>query len=167
MTGKFFVTDAETDGLYGRVLSVAAKVIDGENTINHFYGAVKVNKDELESEWVIENVYPYLKNAEVFFETEQALLEAFWQFYREYCKEYTVLAQVPYPVEMGLFYKCIMADKKERERFSPFPLLDLESMLVAKGYGMLDDVIIKTKRISHDAMNDVDNIIDIVREVLI
>lgn len=168
MTGKFFVTDAETDGLYGRVLSIAAKVIDGKRIVAHFYGAVEVRVEEIESEWVKENVYPYLKNAEVFYESEKELLEAFWQFYTIYHKDYVVLSQVPYPVETGLFYKCIMADKAEREPISPFPLLDLESMLAAKGFGILSDTesILKTKRISHDAMNDVDNIIEILGEVL-
>lgn len=168
MTGKFFVTDAETDGIYGKVLSIAVKVIDGKRIIDHFYGAVKVDLESIETQWVLENVFPYLCNAENFYECEKDLLNAFWQFYMKYCDEYLVLCDVPYPVETGLFSKCVMANKAEREKFSPFPLLDLESMLITKGFDARCDraSLICAERIKHDAMNDVDNIIDILEKCI-
>ena len=162
---NLFVMDAETDGIYGNVLSIAVKVIYSFSEIDRFYGAVKIKKEEIATEWVKENVFDTLKNAEIFFNTENELLEAFWEFYSKYYKEYDVIADVAYPVETGIFRKCIEKDKESREKLSPFPIYDLESFLVAKGYDKLADreKLAKTDLKRHDAMNDVDITIRILR----
>ena len=162
---KLFVMDAETDGIYGNVLSIAVKVIDSFSEIGWFYGAVKIKKEEIISEWVRENVFDTLQNAELFFDTEEELLEAFWSFYSEYYGEYDVICDVPYPVETGIFRRCIEKDKASREKQSPFPIYDLESFLVAKGYDKLTvrEKLAKTDLKRHDAMNDVDITIKILR----
>lgn len=66
---KLFIVDAETDGLYGKFLSVAALSTDEDgNFDDYFYGAV--SDPTVTSDWVKENVVPHLKNAERFYTTE-------------------------------------------------------------------------------------------------
>ena len=168
MNNKWFVLDAETDGIYGKVLSVAAKVINSFKEEDYFYASLNIEKEDLSSEWVEDNVYDTLKNAEIMYDTEEELLEAFWAFYLKYHGDYEVLTDVPYPVETGVFGKCIAKDRENREKYSPSPIYDLESMLVSNGYDKLAarNEIVKTDLKAHDAMNDVDITIKILEEVI-
>ena len=62
---KFFV-DAESDGLYGAFLSIAAMVTDDAGAeLDRFYASVNISCEQIHSEWVKENVYPEIqrKNA--------------------------------------------------------------------------------------------------------
>lgn len=128
--------DAETDGLYGPVLSIGAVVLDtDEKECASFYEKQKINPDEIIEPWVKENVLPLLGEAPEH-ETEEELLEAFWQFYLKYADCY-VIADVPYPVEASLFSKCVLRDEPNRKWKAPFPLMDLSSMLHAKGMDSL------------------------------
>jgi len=158
MNNKFLVVDAETDGLYGSVLSIAAAAVSGFRIKDRFYGAVRVEREEIKSEWVRENVFDHLKNAQTFYDDEESLLRAFWEFYLRYCDEYAVAADVPYPVEAGLFMKCTAFDEEGREAHSPFPIYDIESMLAARGHEKLTDrkKLVDTDIELHDAMNDVE-----------
>ena len=167
MNNKLFVFDCEADGIYGNILSIAAKAVDSGEEISSFYGAVKITLDEIKTEWVRENVYEHLKNAEKQYETEDELLEAFWEFYASYAGEYEVVTDVPYPVETGVFGKCVSKDLENRQKYSPYPVYDLESMLAAKGRDKLEDreLLSGLKAARHDAMNDVDMIIKILENL--
>ncbi|MBR5597144.1 MAG: hypothetical protein IKW30_07035 [Lachnospiraceae bacterium] len=129
---KLMFVDAETDGLYGQVLSIGAVVVEENGReCSSFYQKQKIDPDAIQEEWVKENVIPLLGDC-VECETEEELLEAFWAFYMEN-HQCDVIADVPYPVEASLFYKCVLRDEKNRRFLAPFPLLDLSSMLYAKG----------------------------------
>lgn len=154
---KFFV-DAETDGLYGDFLSVAAMVTDENGAeLDRFYASVNILPNQIETEWVKENVYPDLKNAEIFFDTEEEMLEMFWSFWMKYRTDSICIAYVQYPVECRLFARCVMKNKEERTFLGPFPIYDLSTLLVAKGFGFDEDMqaLSGLKLKAHDAINDV------------
>lgn len=157
MMKRFFV-DAESDGLYGAFLSVAAMVTDEAGTeLDRFYASVKISPDQIRSEWVRENVYPDLKNAEVFFDTEKAMLEAFWLFWMKHRADSVCIAYVQYPVECRLFAQCVKENEAERAFLGPFPLYDLSTLLAAKGFSFDSDMqtLSGLPLKAHDAMNDV------------
>ena len=154
---NFFV-DAETDGLYGDFLSVAAIVTDETGAeIDRFYASVNIKPEKLETEWVKENVYPYLKNAAIHFAHEEEMLEAFWSFWIKHSEDSICIAYVQYPVECRLFEKCVMKNKAERTFLAPFPIYDLSTLLFSKGLSFNADMqkLSGMEIISHDAMNDV------------
>ncbi|MBE6666483.1 MAG: hypothetical protein E7603_09785 [Ruminococcaceae bacterium] len=155
---KRFFVDAETDGLYGPFLSIAAMVTDENGVeLDRFYASVNVSCEQLNSEWVRANVYPDLKNAEMFFDTEAEMLEAFWKFWMKHRADSICIAYVQYPVEARLFTRCVMKNTTERAFLGPFPLYDLSTLLVSKGFSF--DVNIQAlsglNLKAHDAMNDV------------
>ncbi len=158
MKNHFFFTDAETDGLYGRFLSVAALVTDKNGReIERFYGAVKTDIEDVQSEWVRKNVYPYLKNASVIFDDEYALSEAFWSFWMKYRETADCVAYVPYPVESRLFSLCVLQNIDERQFLGPFPMYDLATLLESKGNNFDCDMKAMSglELCCHDAMDDV------------
>lgn len=155
---KSFFVDAETDGLYGRFLSVAALVTDEcGRELDRFYAAVKVEENEIQTPWVLTNVFPFLKNADVSYSSEDELLEAFWTFWLKHRDGAECVSYVAYPVESRLFSSCVMKDLEERCFLGPFPLYDLSTLLVAKGYGFDVDMVAMSglDLTAHDAMNDV------------
>ena len=138
----YFIVDAETDGLYGKFLSVAAQVYDTEwNLTEEFYGAVCLEQDEIQTNWVREHVYPYLYQGSEAFDSEKTMLEAFWEFWIKYGQREDIrcIADVPYPVESRLFLTCVEKEKEERTFLGPYPLYDLESILRANGFGTLTE----------------------------
>ena len=152
-----FFVDAETDGLYGPFLSVAAIVTDGSAIKDRFYAALEVKIDQIESSWVRENVFAHLKNAELYFKSENEMLEAFWDFWIKHRSTAEAIAYVPFPVESRLFERCVRLDVHNREFFGPFPLYDLASVIVSRGFD--SDIDMPTfsglNLPPHDAMNDV------------
>ena len=153
-----FIVDAETDGLYGTFLSIAVLVTDENGTEqDHFYGALRISADNLNSKWVKENVYPSLGNAERMYDTEQELLNAFWDCWMKYREKCICIADVPYPVEARLFMRCVMNNLTEREFLGPYPLFDLSSVLAAVGIDPDADrkELACLNLVRHDAMDDV------------
>ncbi len=135
--GTMFV-DAETNGLYGVFLSVAAIVLDDKgNEIADFYGTVRDPGSLITSEWVKENVMPFLSDSvrsdADYYDSEHDLIESLYSFYRQH-SECDVIADVPYPVEARLFLSAVSNNLEDREFKAPFPLMDLSSMLYVKGY---------------------------------
>lgn len=158
MKNNLFFIDAESDGLYGAFLSIAALVCDKNGTeLDFFYGAVKVTEEDISSEWVKKNVFPYLKNASVLYDNENEMLEAFWSFWLKHRESADCVSYVPYPVESRLFLSCVLENKEERQLLAPFPVYDLATLLESKGCGFDADMkeISGLDRVSHDAMNDV------------
>lgn len=158
MKKRIFFVDAECDGLYGKFLSVAALVTDKNGTeADSFYGAVRVTDKNIASDWVKENVYPSLSNAQTFFDSEKELLEAFWEFWLRHREEADCVSYVPYPVESRLFITCVSENTEKRQLLAPFPLYDLATLLETKGYSFDSDVsnLSGLGLKSHDAMNDV------------
>ena len=154
---RFFV-DAETDGLYGGFLSIAALVTDAENReADRFYGAVSVRPDAVQSQWVREHVLPHLHRAEQAFDSEDALLEAFWAFWVKHRDGCQCIADVAFPVEARLFARCVRRNVAEREFLAPFPLLDLSAVLLSRGVDPLADrtALSGLPLVPHDALHDV------------
>lgn len=154
----WFFVDAETDGLYGRFLSVAAMVTDETGKeLDRFYGAVSVTREELTSDWVKENVYPYLAQAEKVYANQQDLLEDFWQFWMTYRDKAPCVAYVPCPVEARLFCACVEADPTRREFLAPLPLYDLATLLRSRGMDFDQDLAALSGQTlqRHDALADV------------
>lgn len=154
---RFFV-DAETDGLYGSFLSVAAMVTDENGAeIDRFYAAVDISFEQIETEWVKENVYPYLKNADIRFDTEEEMLDSFWDFWMKHRQTSVCIAYVQYPVESRLFERCVMKNSTERAFWGPFPIYDLATLLDAKGLDFNADMqkLSALDLAAHDAMSDV------------
>ena len=155
---NYFFIDAETDGLYGKFISVAVLVTDEcGRELESFYGAIDVLPEEISSDWVKENVLPHLENAKSVYKTEYDLLEAVWTFWMKYRETSFAVSDVMHPVESRLFTECVRHNLKEREFLSPFPLLDLSTLLISRDIHWDADrqELSGLELISHDAMNDV------------
>lgn len=154
---KYMFIDAETDGLYGSFLSIAAIVCDDMgNEESVFYAEKKIRLEDIQDKWVLENVVPYL-GGEIEFETEKELLAAFWEFYRSH-EGCICIGDVIYPVEVKIFEKNVLENIEERKFQGPYPFLDLSSMLYAKGIdpAIERSTLIDTKEyIAHRALDDV------------
>ena len=158
MKEHFFFVDAETDGLYGKFLSIAALVTycQGQN-LSSFYGSIKIDPSDIKTEWVKENVFPYLENADLFFDDETELLEAFWNFWLLHRESSECVAYVPYPVESRLFSTCVMNNVEKRQFLAPFPLYDLATLLESKKIDFNSNMqqLSSLNLQPHDAMDDV------------
>lgn len=155
---KQFFVDAETDGLYGPFLSVAALVLGerGEE-LDRFYGAVPVDGLTVLTPWVRENVLPSLARAEQVFPDEAALLEGFWAFWLRHRETSLCIADVGVPVEARLFARCVQRAPKKRAFLGPYPLYDLSTALYLRGIDPLGDrrALSGLTLTAHDAMDDV------------
>lgn len=128
-----FILDAETDGLYGNILTVAVAVTDyNGGVIELFYGGVQSAIESVRDPWVLENVVPRIRDYTPF-DSEYDLLEAVWSLWEKYRDSATCYVDVPFPVESGLLTKVVSHDLDNRKFSAPFPLIDLASMLLAKG----------------------------------
>lgn len=91
--------DAETDGLYGSVLSIAAMVVDGKNQVTEtFYKEIDLKKCEIKNLWVQKNLIS-IRTQKNILDSEEILLEKFWQFWEKYYTNVYGIADVAYPVE--------------------------------------------------------------------
>lgn len=142
--------DAETNGLYGAFLSVAALVTDHRGqTIAAYHKKAAFAEDGC-SDWVREHVLPQLRQVP---EAPGDLLEDFFSFYRTYGKEAMVIADTPFPVEARLFAELA---RRHGMEWGPYPLLDLASMLHARGLDPLQDrrEMAASQLPQHNALND-------------
>jgi hypothetical protein len=168
MKKKLFFVDAETDGLYGTFLSIAVIVTDYEgNELERHYWGMNLENIEVQSGWTRQNVIPIMGTYEVC-QDEDELLDKFWHVWKNHQEEAYAIADVCYPVESTLFQKCVLKDKEKRAMEGPFPLLDLSSILLAKGMDPLIErmklVEMKGKKM-HNALTDVEISISIWRKI--
>lgn len=133
----YFSFDAETDGLYGEAFAIGAAVLDSAGTIIETFSGV-AGAEDVKSEWVLANSIPVLCDMPTF-ASRTALREAFWQFYMKWRSTSLILADVPYPVEAQLLRSCVEEDLDGRMYEGPYPLLDVASILYAKGENPLLD----------------------------
>mgnify|MGYP006873129923 CR=1 FL=1 len=91
------------------------------------------------------------------FSKEQAMLEAFWNFWLRWRDMAECISDVQSPVEARLFATCVQQDLKEREYLAPFPLFDLSTLLAARGLPWDSDrpALSGPLLAPHDAMADV------------
>ena len=72
-------------------------------------------------------------------------------------------------VECTVFYRCILENEKERGPEGPFPLLDLSSILIAKGIDPLAErtqLIDMQEKKMHNALTDVEVSIQIWKKYM-
>lgn len=168
---KIMFLDAETDGLYGPFISIAAKVLDKKSGTIEDSLYIGIAKDVLQvaDEWTKENVLPYLGDYKEF-KAQEELLEYFWAFYVQKREETEIVGDTIFPVEDRLFASCVQMDVKNRMFLAPYPLLDLSSMLYAKG---IDPMIEREKLVDHciegtkhNAMYDIELSIEIWKKYM-
>lgn len=159
MDKKLVFIDAECDGLYGGFLTVALLATDIKgNEIERAYYGIRRENMHISEPWVMENVVPKFGDYEEC-ENESELFQRVWDFWQKYRENAYAVCDVGYPVEARLWEKCTRLDLKEKTFKAPFPLIDISSMLLAKGYDPLMD---RTKILGveadmvHNAMFDVE-----------
>lgn len=136
---NYLFVDAETDGLYGRFISIAMVYADSSgNELEHCYIGLKDPKKHITDNWVSENVLPLMGEYDSV-EDEQSLLENAWLFWRAHAHNTYVITDVMYPVESRLFSQCVAFDMFNRNVQAPFPILDLSSMLYSIGINPLEE----------------------------
>ena len=167
---NYFIFDCETNGLYGETLSICAMVYDESLSVcrKTFYGAWKIAEDKISNDFVRTQVYPYLDSADMFFNSEQELLQHFWQFWKSNREDCRCIADVPVPVEANVFRKCVAMDEQSRWNDAPFPLIDLASILMANNIDPLADrnTLAQSTLTRHSAKNDVLLTVEILRRYL-
>ena len=135
---KYLFVDAETDGLYGKFISIAMVVADhAGNELEHIYVGLSNPEKHIKEKWVLENVLPILGKYEEY-DDEHSLLEAAWSFWRANAQNSYVIADVMHPVESRLFTMCVEQEVEGRIFQGPFPMLDLSSMLYTVGINPLE-----------------------------
>lgn len=170
MKNKLVFVDAETDGLYGGFLTVALIVTDwNANEFERAYYGIRKENMDVKEPWVMENVLPRLGAYEECMD-ETELLKKVWAFWLQYEQEAYVVCDVGYPVEMRLFEKCVLLNEEQNKWKAPFPMLDLSSILLAKGYEPLTDKEILLEDFSgdniHCALYDVESTIAVWKKLM-
>lgn len=155
---NYFFVDAESDGFYGKFISVAVLVTNesGEE-IEHFYGVVPKTEDELTDGWTAFYVLPNLGEPEKTFGLDFELLEAFWEMWLKYRDDSVVVTDATYPVKARLFSECVRNNLSERAALAPAVILDLGTLLYSRGINADADrnELSKTDLKQHNALNDV------------
>lgn len=130
---KILSFDLETNNLHGQPFAIGALVIDGHGTVHDSFTARCPIAGELD-DWVKANVLPVIKDMAQTHGSYEDMREAFWRWYRaaEPASDY-VLVSNGYPVEYRFLIDCQEASLEERYWQHPFPILDLTSILLAKG----------------------------------
>ncbi len=130
---KILSFDLEANNLHGEPFAIGAVVVDGQGTVHDSFTARCPIKGEVD-DWVKDNVFPAIQNMEQTHGSYEDMREAFWRWYvaAEQASDY-VLVSNGYPVEYRFLIECQDADLNERYWQHPFPILDLTSILVAKG----------------------------------
>ncbi len=168
---NLFFIDAETDGLYGPLISVGVVVTDHLcREIERAYYGIDKEKLEVHDPWVKENVLPILGDY-VNVSDEKELLAKVWELWDKYRENAYAVADVGYPVEMGLFSKAVKADPDDRKFKGPFPLLDISSILLTKGIDPLTDrkslIKITSEDKQHNALFDVEMSIELWKKYIL
>jgi hypothetical protein len=130
---KILSFDLEANNLHGTPFAIGALVIDGQGKIHDSFTARCPVKGDIDP-WVKANVIPAIKDMPETHENYEDMREAFWRWYllAEQVSDY-VLVSNGYPVEYRFLIDCQEASLDERYWQHPFPILDLTSILVAKG----------------------------------
>lgn len=127
---KIVSLDAESDGLYGASFAIGVTVREDGVEIARFVGRcpyVGTNK------WVLANVVPTLSGMPITHDSSVKLEEAFWRFWMVHRQNAVVIAHCAYPVETGLFARCVKRDLEARQWCGPFPLNDVATLFTTLG----------------------------------
>ena len=168
---NLFFIDAETDGLYGSFISVGLIVTDCNcDEIESFYYGVSRNNLKITDKWVEKNVLPILGDY-VECQDENELINRVWSIWLKYADVSYAVADVMFPVEARLFTECVRRHPGSDMK-GPFPLIDLSSLLLAKGIDPLADreslVNKELENVArHNALDDVRMSIEIWKKYML
>ena len=112
MTNKIMCVDVESNGLWGKPISIGFSV-EEDGAVKEYGEACYISEDIEYNDWVKENVINVLKNDNnvVKFDTYLELLKWFADKYYEYYKEgYTVVYHMGSIVESNLFREFVKHD---------------------------------------------------------
>lgn len=168
----WFVFDVESIGLHGAAFAFGFVVLDSEGkTVAEgleccsMVGIWQYNGHPKEDrQWVADNV----PDLEPTVRSEHALREAFWYHWREWkSKGAVMVADCPWPVESRFLVECVGDAPHARKWEGPYPLIDVASVLLAKG---LDPMATYPRRENelpaHDPLNDARQSARLLKEAL-
>jgi len=128
---NIFSFDCETNGLYGKCFAVGAIILSQKGLIlDKFSGISQV--EEVTNDWVKENVISNLTCLQQFSSRKQ-MRNAFWDFWMKHKDSCICISDFGVPVESGFFKQCVMDDLNNRQWNAPYPLHEVETLLIAKG----------------------------------
>jgi len=129
---KLLSVDAEVDGLYGMAFAIAFTVRESGKEVYSWQG--RCPDSYVTDGWVMENIFPAIKDMAVDHATPEALEEAFWKEWMKHKDGCTVIAHCGSPVESGLFRRCVERDLSSRQWDAPYPALhDVATLLLVNG----------------------------------
>jgi len=134
--------DVESNGLYGQPFCVGAVEMDwGGRVLRGLISRCPL--DEVEDDWVKENVLPSLKEVSLCVADLSGLQDHFISWLKEVMNGYgesdrpIVLVDAGFPVDCGFLYGAFRSIARSHEedvqRYSPYPVVDLSSILAARG----------------------------------
>ena len=131
---KILSFDLEANNLHGQPFAIGAVVIDGHGKVHDSFTARCPILGDVDP-WVVANVIPVIQDMQQSHGSYEDMREAFWRWYlqAEAASDY-VLVSNGYPVEYRFLIDCQDADLEQRYWQHPFPVLDLTSILIAKGH---------------------------------
>ncbi|MFF0721322.1 hypothetical protein [Micromonospora sp. NPDC003816] len=129
-TDRFVSLDAETNGLPGRAFAVAITLSDGTGELDH--AVYRCPIDEPVDDWVASNVLPAIDDIEINSSNYEGLLYNLREKHFQWTEEgVPLIAHVAWPVEARLLLDMLQG---EDVWLGPYPLIDVASVLLAKGY---------------------------------
>lgn len=125
--------DVESNGIHGAAFAVGAVLMKADETVlDEFRGRCPI-RTEVDL-WVKEHVLPALKNFPENYPNAKALRSGFWQWYEPAKpKANYVIVNNGYPIEARFLLACQEDDIKNRGSSHPYPLLELNSLLLQVG----------------------------------
>ena len=133
----FFVFDVESIGLHGPAFAWGFVVVNGNgDELGQGYGAMpyavmNVADDNPDLIWVKENVLPALYGVST--ETFVGLVNKFWDNWLQWKERGALMvSDCAWPVETN-FLQAVMGSVESARADGPYPLLDVSSVLLAKG----------------------------------
>lgn len=151
----YFVFDVESIGLHGEGFAFGAVVVtlDGvevEQASAHTSSA-NAGGGKKGREWVRVNV-PKLYSDRL--ESPRAVRNAFWEFWAYWQDRAVVMAaDCTWPVEANFLSACV-ADDPDRAWKGPYPLIDVASVRMARGFDPLETCERLESEPAHDPMGD-------------
>lgn len=125
--------DAECNGLAGRAFAVAMTLSDHTGELDHIVYRCPI--DNPVDDWVAENVLPAIEDIEINCADYDGLLFNLRERHFDWAEEGTPLAaHVAWPVEARLLLDMLPGEDIWR---GPYPLIDVSSVLLAKGHDPL------------------------------
>lgn len=166
MTKTYLSFDCESCGLFGEVFAVGYVVVNQQGQELHDgYLACPVDEEAPEADlvWVRQNVIPVLPEVQTSCptyancESLPELLQRFWYMWQEYRHLYPGIMMVVdcgFPVETGFLHR-VANEMQLTIQDSPYPVLDVASVLAGAGYDPLAELPREpTELPQHNPVND-------------